>query len=123
MWSKEGEPYLTLGLYVDIGEELSDDEAAAAKKQIAYEDNAKIEKLPCADESGSIGASHEILSQDNLAFPESQVCCLVLACILLKCSQDHYSLDPPLHCFLYYDVQNEQERAKVSQPYSFFSLL
>ena len=73
MWSKEGEPYLTLGLYVDIGEELSDDEAAAAKKQMEYEGNAKVAKLPSPEDSGNVGASHQISSEDDLAFPQSQV--------------------------------------------------
>ena len=74
VWSKGGEPYLTLGLYVDIGEELSDDvnEAAAAQKQVQYEGNAKAEVRPPADEPDSL-RSQEIIPQDGSVISQSQV--------------------------------------------------
>lgn len=74
MWSKEGEPYLTLGLYVDIGEELSDDEAAAAAgKQVQCEGNSKVEVQGNAIGHASSAASQEITPQDGIiTFPHEQ---------------------------------------------------
>ncbi len=78
VWSKDGEPYLTLGLYVDIGEELLDDDsaaaaAAAAQKQIQYEGNQdKTEVMTNANGKDGLGTSQEIAQQDAVALGQNQ---------------------------------------------------